>query len=88
MKRYVKASMGRYDEYFGQTAYRTYGQMVKQKLSGKKISKRVDLGDAPGGLKYEAEKLGMDLYDLLETLEGMCYNGDAREIDDSTYQVM
>ena len=41
----------------------------------------------PGGLVYEADQLGIGMWDLLEALEGMCYNGDAVEIDDSTYKV-
>ena len=43
--------------------------------------------DQPGGLKYEAEQIGITMWDLLEALEGMCYDGRAQEIDDSTYLV-
>lgn len=88
MKRYIKSSLGRYDDYFGQTAFNMYGDKVWKALKGKKISKSVAKADAPGGLRYEAEQLDMDLYDLLETLEGMCANGTAMEIDDSTYEVL
>ena len=36
---------------------------------------------------YEANKLGIDMWDLLGALEGLCYLGRAVEIDDSTYFV-
>lgn len=85
MKRYVKSN--RDDEYFGQIAYDKYGDMILSKLNGKKISKRRDKAEEPGGLIYESKQLGIDLWDLLEALEGMCHNGTAREIDDSTYLV-
>lgn len=74
--------------YFGQEPSELYGDMIAEKLSGRTISKRKDLGDQPGGLVYEAEQLGIDMWDLLEALEGMCYEGRAREIDDSTYEVL
>lgn len=85
MKRYIKAN--RYDDYFGQTAFETYGDKVSEALRGKTVSKRVDTAEEPGGLIYEANKLGMDMWDLLECLEGMCHNDKAREIDDSTYMI-
>lgn len=74
--------------YFGKEEYEKYHGLVQEKLRGVTISKRVIDGDNPGGIKYEAEKLGIDLYDLLSCLEGMCYNGEAREIDDSHYTVL
>ncbi len=67
------------DYYFGKEMYEEYGKEVQEKLHGKTISKRIDTAEEVGGIKYEAEKLGMDLYDLIETLEGMCYNGKAKE---------
>ena len=73
--------------YFGREAYEDFGQLIRDNLSGRTVSKRRDLAEQPGGLVYEAEQLGIDTYDLLEALEGMCYNGEAREIDDSTYRV-
>jgi len=85
MKRYIKSN--RDDEYFGQIAYDKYGDMILSKLNGKTVSKSRALAEEPGGLIYEANKLGIDMWDLLEALEGMCYNGTAREIDDSTYRV-
>lgn len=81
----IKASHG--DSYFGESAYKKYSQLIKKNLAGKTISKRKDLGELPGGLVYEARQLNIDMWDLLEALEGMCYNGDAFEIDDSTYKI-
>ena len=81
----IKASHG--DSYFGESAYKKYSQLIKKNLAGKTISKRKDLGELPGGLVYEAGQLNIDMWDLLEALEGMCYNGDAFEIDDSTYKI-
>lgn len=84
----IKASMGRYDEYYGQTAAATYGDLIADRLKGKSVSKRRDTANEPGGLIYEANKLGIDMWDLLEALEGMCNEGRAREIDDSTYKIL
>ena len=84
----IKASMGRYDEYFGKTAAATYGDLIADRLKGKAVSKRRDTANEPGGLIYEANKLGIDMWDLLEALEGMCNEGRAREIDDSTYKIL
>ena len=84
----IKASMGRYDEYFGQTAAATYGDLIADRLKGRAVSKRRDTANEPGGLIYEANKLGIDMWDLLEALEGMCNEGRAREIDDSTYKIL
>lgn len=84
----IKASMGRYDEYFGKTAAATYGDLIADRLKGRAVSKRRDTANEPGGLIYEANKLGIDMWDLLEALEGMCSEGRAREIDDSTYKIL
>ncbi len=84
----IKASMGRYDEYYGQTAAATYGDLIADRLKGKSVSKRRDTANEPGGLIYEANKLGIDMWDLLEALEGMCNEGRAREMDDSTYKIL
>lgn len=84
----IKASMGRYDEYYGQTAAATYGDLIADRLKGKSVSKRRDTANEPGGLIYEANKLGIDMWDLLEALEGMCNEGRVREIDDSTYKIL
>lgn len=87
-KKPVKAGYWGRDSYFGKEQAEQYGDLIADKLAGKTISKRVDISEEPGGLVYEADRLGIDKWDLLEALEGMCYQGRAREIDDSTYKVM
>ena len=84
MKRVIRAAR---THYFGNEAAAKYGDLIAEKLSGKTVSKRRDTAEEPGGLIYEANQLGIDMWDLLEALEGMCYNGDAFEIDDSTYKI-
>ena len=77
----------REDRYFGEIASKKYGQLICDNLTGQKISKRKSTANGPGGLIYEAEQLGIGMWDLLEALEGMCADGRAVEIDDSTYLV-
>lgn len=72
---------------FGKEKVEKYGDLIIQNLSGKTVSKRVEGAEKEGGLIYEANKLGIDMWDLLEALEGMCCIGKAEEIDDSTYLV-
>lgn len=72
---------------FGAEEAAQYGDLIVEQLSGQTVSKRVDLGEQPGGLVYEANRLGIDMWDLLKALEGMCRDGRAQEIDDSTYKV-
>lgn len=85
----VKASFGWFDFYFGKEEAEKYGDLICEKLAGQTVSKRKDLAEEPGGLIYEANKLGLeDFFDLLKALEGLCYQGRAREIDDSTYLVL
>lgn len=79
--------------YFGKEEYEKYGKMIQQKLSGKTVSKRAINDDGTpyeeeNSLPNRAEEIGIDMWDLLEALEGMCYNGIAREIDDSTYKIL
>ena len=73
--------------YFGKEKAEQYGELIASQLAGKTISKRKSNADAPGGLIYEAGQIGISHWDLLEALEGMCCDGRAREIDDSTYEV-
>lgn len=73
--------------YFGKEQADEYGDLICEHLSGKTVSKRRDTAEEPGGLIYEANQLGIDMWDLLGALEGLCYQGRAREIDDSTYRV-
>ena len=84
MKRVIRESR---KHYFGDEESAKYGDLIAEKLSGKTVSKRSDTAEEPGGLIYEANKLGIDMWDLLRALEGMCYEGRARAIDDSTYIV-
>jgi len=80
---------GYYDDYFGQTAYEEFGDLVSKECSGMIISKRSSEAEEPGGLIYEADRLGIDdFFDLLRCLEGMCYNGKAIEISDYQYKVL
>lgn len=76
-----------FDYYFGKEQAEKYGDQISTALSGKKISKRKDKAYEPGGLIHEAIMLNIDMWDLLEALEGMCHDGRASEIDDSTYLV-
>ena len=80
---------GYYDDYYGQTAFEEYGDLVSENCAGMIISKRAADGEEPGGLMYEADRLGIeDFFDLLKCLEGMCYNGTAVEISDYQYKVL
>ena len=76
------------DSYFGEEKAKEYGDMIAEKLAGKTVSKRKDTAEQSGGLIYEANKHGIGMWDLLEALEGMCHEGRAREINDSTYKVI
>lgn len=75
------------DWYFGKEEADQFGDLIVKKLAGKTVSKRRDTAEEPGGLIFEADRLGIDMWDLLRALEGMCNDGRAREIDDSTYKV-
>jgi hypothetical protein len=76
------------DFYFGKEEADKYGNLISSNLKGVEISKRQDLAEEPGGLIYEANELGIDMWDLLSALEGMCHQHKAEEIDDSTYLVL
>lgn len=85
----VEASLDWSDYYFGKEEAEKCGDLICEKLAGQTVSKRKDRAEEPGGLIYEANKLGLDdFFDLLKALEGLCYQGKAREIDDSTYLVL
>ncbi len=73
---------------FGKEQADKYGDLIVAALAYKRVSKRKDLAEEPGGLIYEANRIGIDKWDLLEALEGMCRDGRAVEIDDSTYVVV
>lgn len=74
--------------YFGKEQADEFGDLIADKLGGRTVSKRIDTAKEPGGLEYEADQLGIDMWDLLGALEGMCYQNRAREIDDSTYEIL
>ncbi len=73
--------------HFGEEKAKQYGELITSNLKGQTVSKCKDKAEEKGGLIYEAKKLGIDMWDLLEALEGMCYERRASEIDDSTYLV-
>lgn len=75
-------------DYFGREKAEQYGKKIVAALSEKTVSKRIATAEEPGGLIYEAKQLDIDMWDLLEALEGMCHDGRAREIDDSTYKII
>lgn len=81
----------RHDNYFGETAAFNHGDAIAKAYLGKTISKRKSKAEQPGGLVYEADQLGIDMWDLLEALEGMCADGRAVEHDtaeDSWYEIV
>lgn len=91
MKKYIKSDetiLTARNWYFGEEEAEKYKDLISSKLNRKLISKRRDLADRPGGLIYEADKLGIGKFELLRALEGMCYLGLAEEVDDSTYLVL
>lgn len=71
------------DNYFGEHAAFQHGDMIAENYLGKTISKRKTNAHGPGGLVYEAQQLGIDHFELLEALEGMCADGRAKEYDES-----
>ena len=72
---------------FGKEEADKYGKKIAELLAGRTVSKRKATAKLPGGLIYEADRLEIPMWDLLAALEGMCADGRAREIDDSTYYV-
>ena len=48
---------------FGLKEAEKYGELISSKLSGYTVSKRKDKAEEPGGLIYEADKLGIDMWD-------------------------
>ena len=76
-----------FNDYFGKEQYEKYHDIVATAFSGRTVSRAIADAGRSGGLMYEANKLNMNMWDLLACLEGMCYNGEAREINDSTYLI-
>lgn len=61
---------------------------LRSNYAGKTISKSRDKAEQEGGLIYVANELGVeDFFDVLKALEVMCMDGQAKEIDDSTYKI-
>lgn len=75
------------DWYYGKEEADKYKDLILDNLSGKTISKNRYFAHDKGGIIYEAEKLGIGTFELLRALEGGCYQGWVKEIDDSTYKV-
>jgi len=75
------------DLYYGKEEADKYKDLILDNLSGKKISKNRYLAYSKGGIAYEASHLGLGTFELLRALEGGCYQGWVKEIDDSTYKV-
>lgn len=75
------------DIYFGASAVQKYGRRVLENLGGRTISTNIFDADAPGGLIYEARQLDIDIEEFVAVLEGLCYNGLAKELDDETFAI-
>lgn len=75
------------DDYYGKEQAEKYSEMIYLKLGGHEITKKISEAEKKGGLRYEADRLGIDMYDLLKALEGMCHRNEACEIEDGTYLV-
>ena len=52
---------------------------------GQKISKAK--ANRPGGLTYSVNLIGLSTFQMLKALEGMCADGRAIYVDDSTYYI-
>lgn len=79
-----------YSEYFGAASRNKYGAKIGEAYHGEIITKRLDkAGDRyPAiGLRVVQEKLGIPPSTTVKALEGMCYNNEACEINDSEYFV-
>ena len=87
MKRYIKKSHMDAD-FYGQHARDMYGDLIARNLAGQIVSKRVSDEGTEIGLPDVAERIGIDMWDLLEALEGMRYMGEVIELDDSTYEIL
>ena len=77
-------------EYFGAASRNKYGAKIDEAYHGKIITKRIDkAGDRyPAiGLRVVQEELGLPTSTTVKALEGMCYNDEACEINDSEYFV-
>lgn len=77
-----------YSEYFGAASRNKYGAKIDEAYHGKTITKRIDkaMDRYPSiGLRVVQEELGIPPSTTVKALEGMCYNNEACEINDSEY---
>lgn len=77
-------------EYFGAASRNKYGAKIDEAYHGKTITKRIDKANDqyPSiGLRVVQEELGIPPSTTVKALEGMCYNNEACEINDSEYFV-
>lgn len=72
---------------FGAVEAKKYGDLIYRTYKGQKISKAIAKANQPGGLTYSANKIGLSTFQMLKALEGMCADGRATYVDDSTYYV-
>lgn len=72
---------------FGAVEAKKYGDLIYRIYRGQKISKAIAKANQPGGLTYSANKIGLSTFQMLKALEGMCADGLATYVDDSTYYV-
>lgn len=79
-----------YSEYFGAASRDKYGAQLDKAYHGKIITKRLNeaRNSYPAiGLKVIQDDLGLSPFTVIKALEGMCYNNEACEINDSEYFV-
>ena len=72
---------------FGAVEAKKYGDLIYRIYRGQKISNAIAKANQPGGLTYSANKIGLSTFQMLKALEGMCADGLATYVDDSTYYV-
>lgn len=72
---------------FGAVEAKKYGDLIYRTYKGQEISKAIAKANQPGGLTYSANKIGLSTFQMLKALEGMCADGLATYVDDSTYYV-
>lgn len=78
-----------WEEHYGAASARKYGDKIIELYSGTIISKRIDDKNDNGpeifGLRTVAKTVGTQIYQILNALEGMCYENRACEVTDSYY---
>ena len=80
-----------WSDYFGAAAAKKYGSKIQELFDQQVISKRISDLDSTGpdviGLNTVANALGTVSSQVIQALEGMCYEGRACEVTDSAYFV-